>query len=196
VERAVKKYLKKQTPKRLHKLRIKCRKKISLLQKDALTDKGCEEILKLSSRLRDTDVLIKICKSEKIKKLLKKKRKKLNKKFIKKLKKIKFKTTPVQNSETLDLLECKKLLKKSFIPLSDKELHNIRLKIKICRYTNKKYEKVFKKIQDMLGKAHDYYKCQKLAKKYNKNMLIPYFKKREYVVRAEKAREEALGVIG
>ncbi|ACM92175.1 hypothetical protein NAMH_1042 [Nautilia profundicola AmH] len=195
MERLIKKYIKKQNAKTLHDLRIECRRKISLLQKDGFSDEGCEKILNASSKLRDTDVLLKICKNKKIKKFLKKRRKKLNKKFLKFLKQIEFKKIPAKEKIKIDLISCKKLLEKTFLNKNDKELHRLRLKIKACRYTNKDYEKEFKKIQDALGKAHDYYKCEKLCKKMNKDFLYAYVKKRKYILKAEKARKEILSIL-
>ncbi|AZV46711.1 hypothetical protein C3L23_05320 [Nautilia sp. PV-1] len=195
MERIIKKYIKKQNEKNLHNLRIECRKKLSFLLKDGLSDEGCEKILKKSSKLRDTDVMLKICKSKKIFKILKKRRKKLNKKFLKVLKTVKFNEIKAEKPVKTDLDTCKEILKKSFLIKNDKQLHKLRLKIKACRYTNKKYEKEFKKIQDMLGKAHDYYKCEKICKKMNKNFLYAYIKKRKFIIKAEKARKEILSIL-
>jgi CHAD domain-containing protein len=196
MEKLMKKYFKKQDEETLHNLRIECRKKLSFLQKEGLSDVGCEKILKNSSKLRDTDVMLKICKKKKIKKFLKKRRKKLNEKFLKILKNIKLKQMPAAEKTTNDLLsECKELLTNSFLNMSDKELHILRLKIKACRYTNPKYEKEFKKIQDFLGKAHDYYKCEKLLKKFKFSTIKAYLKKQKNIKKAEKARKKILTVL-
>jgi len=195
MEKLIKKYLKKQDAKTLHSLRIECRKNLSFLQKEGLSDKGCEIILNKSSKLRDTDVMLKICKKKKIKKILKKRRKKLNKKFVKILKKIKFKKIPAKEKIKIDLDSCRSFLKETFLNKSDKELHKLRLKVKACRYTNKNYEKEFKKIQDALGKAHDFYKCEKLLKKFELDFLKAYIKKRKYIEKAEKARKEVLSIL-
>ncbi|GAB6073683.1 CHAD domain-containing protein [Nautilia lithotrophica] len=195
MEKLIKKYLKKQDAKTLHSLRIECRRMLSFLQKEGHSNKGFETILSASSKLRDTDVMLKICKNRKIRKFLKKRRKKLNKKFIKILKKIEFKKTTAKEKVKIDLFSCKKLLKETFLNKNDKELHRLRLKIKACRYTNKDYEKEFKKIQDALGKAHDYYKCEKLLKKFNISPLKAYLKKQKYIKKAEKARKEILSIL-
>ena len=195
MEKLIKKYLKKQDAKTLHSLRIECRKKLSFLQKEGLSNTGYEAILNVSSKLRDTDVMLKICKNKKIKKFLKKRRKKLNKKFLKTLKTIEFKQIPAKEKVKIDLKSCKTFLNNTFLGKSDKELHKLRLKIKACRYTNKDYEKDFKKIQDALGKAHDYYKCEKLLKKFSLDILDAYVKKREFILKAEKAREEVLFIL-
>ncbi|WP_456480515.1 CHAD domain-containing protein [Nautilia sp.] len=195
MEKLIKKYIKKQDAKTLHSLRIECRRKLSFLQKEGLSDKGCETVLSSSSKLRDTDVMLKICKNRKIKNFLKKRRKKLNKKFIKTLKKIEFKEIPAKEKGKINLFSCKKLLKETFLNKNDKELHRLRLKIKACRYTNKDYEKEFKKIQDALGKAHDYYKCEKLLKKFEFSPLSAYIKKQKQIKKAEKARKEILTVL-
>jgi len=195
MEKLIKKYLKKQDPKTLHNLRIECRKKLSFLQKEGLSDEGCEIILKESSKLRDTDVMLKICDKKKIKKFLKKRRKKLNKKFLNTLKNIKFKQISSKAKIKIDLCVCKDLLSDTFINKSDKILHDLRLKIKACRYTNPEYEKDFKKIQDALGKAHDYYKCEKLLIKFNFSPLQAYLKKQKFIKKAEKARKEILSIL-
>ena len=194
MEKLIKKYLKKQDEKTLHDLRVECRRKLSFLQKEGLSDIGYETILKNSSKLRDTDVMLDICKNKKIRKHLKKRRKKLNKKFIKSLKQLEFKKIPAKKIK-IDLNSCKELLENTFLNKNDKELHNIRLKIKACRYTNPRYEKEFKKIQDALGRAHDYYKCEKLLKKFNYSPLKAYVKKQKYIKKAEKAREEILSIL-
>jgi len=195
MEKLIKKYIKKHDPKTLHNLRIECRKKLSFLQKEGLSDEGCEEILKNSSNLRDTDVMLKICKKKKIKKFLKKRRKKLNEKFLKTLKKIKFKQIPAKEKIKIDLCVCKELLSDTFLNKSDKKLHDLRLKIKACRYTNPEYENEFKKIQKVLGKAHDYYKCEKLLKKFNFSSVNAYLEKQKYIKKAEKARKKIFTIL-
>ena len=196
MEKLIKKYIKTSSPKILHKLRIECRRNLSILQTKGLVDTGYQAILKASSKLRDIDVMLKICKDKEIRKILKKKRKKINKKFIKILKNIEFKQIPLEEKNiNLSLKGCKELLKESFLEKDDKELHKIRLKIKACRYTNKEYEKEFKKLQDALGKAHDYYKCYKLLLKYKKDVLNAYLKKKKFVKKAEEIRKELLSIL-
>jgi len=192
----IKNYIKNLGAKNLHNLRIECRKKLSYLSIEGLSDTGCEEILKSSSKLRDTDVMLKICKNKKIRKLLKKKRKKLNRKFIKVLKNIKFNTITKEKTDFKNVKKSFEILKDSFLNKTDKELHKIRLIIKGFRYTNPEYEKEFKKIQDALGKAHDYYKCEKLLKKHSLDFLKAYVKKIKYIKKAEKARKKVLKIIG
>jgi len=191
----IKKYLEKQDAKTLHNLRIKCRRKLSQLQKNELSNTGYEKILNESSKLRDTDVMLKICKNKKIKNILQKRRKKLNKKFIKTLKDVKFKIIPAVEKTKPTLKTGREILKESFLNKTDKELHKLRLKIKALRYTHKNFEKEFKKIQDALGKAHDYYKCEKLLQKFNIDFLDKYIKKRKYILKAEKAREKILSIL-
>ncbi|NPA87505.1 MAG: CHAD domain-containing protein [Epsilonproteobacteria bacterium] len=188
----IKKYIKKQDAKTLHKLRISCRKKLAALQKKGLGEKGREQILKNSSKLRDTDVLLKICEDKKILKFLKRRRKKLNKTFLKTLKRIKFEKYRLKHHNVIDKQSCKNVMSELFLAKSDKELHKLRIRIKNCRYAYKKYEKEFKKIQKLLGKAHDYYKCEKLSKKFSSEVLKPYIKKRKFILKAEKARQKAL----
>jgi len=193
MEKLVKKYIKTSSPKILHKLRIECRKNLSILQTKGLINTGYQTILKTSSKLRDIDVMLKICKDKEIRKILKKKRKKMNKKVIKTFKNIEFKQIQLEEEKiNLDLKGCKELLKVSFLQKDDKELHKIRLKIKACRYTNKEYEKEFKKLQDALGKAHDYYKCSKLLLKYKKDLLNADLKKKKFIEKAEEIRKELL----
>ena len=197
MEKLIKKYIKTSSPKILHKLRIECRRSLSILQTKGLIDTGYQAILKASSKLRDIDVMLKICKDKEIRKILKKKRKKMNKKFIKVLKNIEFNQIPLEEKKKKDinLKSCKELLKESFLQKDDKELHKIRLKIKACRYTNKEYEKEFKKLQDALGKAHDYYKCYKLLLKHKKDVLNAYLKKKKFIKKAEEIRKELLSTL-
>ena len=192
----IKKYLKNNTAKNLHNLRIECRRKLSYLSIEGLSNTGCEEILKKSSKLRDTDVMLKICKNKKIRKILKKKRKKLNKKFLKVLKNIEFKTVIKEKTDFKNVKKSSEILKESFLNKTDKDLHKIRLIIKGFRYTNPEYEEEFKKIQDALGKAHDYYKYEKLLKKHSLDFLKAFAKKITYIKKAEKARKKLLKVIG
>ena len=187
----LKKYIKKDDADILHDLRVQARKKISLLSLENKTDKGLENILKKSSKLRDTDVLKCICKKKKIIKYLQKKHKKLRKKFLKFLKN--FKNEIVEKKfekQALSLEKCKNLLMDSFLGQNDKTLHKIRIEVKKCRYTNPSLEKYLKKIQDNLGLMHDYYKCEKLMKKFGYNPTKIILKKLKYLNKAEKARKE------
>ena len=191
MKKLIKKYIKKDDKKLLHKLRIKTRKKLSKLALEGKSDIGLNELLKKSSKLRDTDVALKICKNKKIKKYLKKRHKKLRIEFIKFLKH--FKSKIIDNIlENISIENCKKLLSQTFLDKDDKTLHKIRIEVKKCRYTNENYEKELKKIQDYLGKAHDYYKCEKLIKKFNLNTKKVIKKKQKYIKKAEKARKEFL----
>jgi CHAD domain-containing protein len=70
---------------------------------------------------------------------------------------------------------------------SDEEIHKIRIVIKKCRYA---YGMDLKKIQDYLGKAHDYYNCEKLMLKFGKNPKKAIKKKMKYIKKAEKARKK------
>jgi len=198
MEKLIKKYLKKDDPDILHDLRVKARKKLSLLAVENKTDLSLEKLLKKSSKLRDTDVLIKICKKRKIKKFLQEKHNKLRKKFLEFL--INFSNTsiPIQKQKennSVNIEKCKKILNESFIEKNDKELHSIRLEVKKCRYTNPSYEKYLKKIQDYLGLAHDFYKCEKLMKKFGYNPLKIILKKYKYINKAEKARKKFLKIL-
>jgi CHAD domain-containing protein len=186
MEKLIKKYIKKDDPKVLHDLRVKARRKLSILEKESKTDLGLKKLLKKSSKLRDTDVLLEICKSKKVKKYLKKKHKKLREKFIEFLKNFESKVVPLDNKRKD--FDCKSLFYTSFIGKDDETLHKIRILVKKCRYTNPQLENKLKKIQDFLGKAHDYYNCEKLLLKFKKNPKKAIKKKLKYIRKAEKIR--------
>ncbi|WP_024791643.1 hypothetical protein [Lebetimonas sp. JS032] len=57
IKKLIDKYKKSDSAKILHKLRVEARKALSKLQKEGKTDTGLENLLKNSSKLRDTDVL-------------------------------------------------------------------------------------------------------------------------------------------
>ena len=196
MKKLIKKYIKKDDKKLLHKLRISSRKKLSKLSLEKKSDLGLELLLKKSSSLRDTDVGLKICKNQKIKKYLKKKHKKLRKEFIFLLKSFKNEVVnKVSNEDILNISKCKNILQKSFLDRKENELHKIRLEIKKCRYTNSKYEKYLKKIQDSLGMVHDYYKCEKLMAKFGFDVKNIIKKKLKFIKKAEKARKTFLKAI-
>jgi CHAD domain-containing protein len=183
MEELIKKYLKKDDPDVLHDLRVEARKRLANLEKENKTDLGLKRLLKLSSKLRDTDVLYEICKSKKVKKYLKKRHEKLRKKFIEFLKN--FKNEIVNYNAEIKEEECFRVLNTSFLNKTDKELHNIRIIIKKCRYA---YNMPLKRIQDYLGKAHDYYNCEKLLLKFGKNPKKAVKKKKKFIKKAEKER--------
>ena len=196
MEKLIKKYIKKDSKKLLHKLRITARKRLSLLALEEKSDLGLVELLKNSSKLRDTDVGLKICKNKATQKYLQKKHKKLRKKFIGFLKSFKNEVvSKVLDENKPDIENCKNLLKETFLNKNDKKLHKIRIEVKKCRYTNAKYEKYLKKIQDNLGKAHDYYKCEKLMTQFGLEVKKIIKKKLKFVKKAEKARKEFLKII-
>jgi len=189
----IKSYVKVDREKTLHDLRVLCRRKLSILEKYGYVDVGLKGILKNSSKLRDTDVLMKICKSKKIKKYLKEKHKKLRKKFIKYLKtEFKRKIVPITKKDKQEFIDCKRVLSTSFTDKDDKTLHKIRILIKKCRYTNPQLEKELKKIQDYLGLAHDYYNCERLRLKFNLDTKKTISKKKKYIKLAEKERKKLL----
>jgi len=194
MERLINEYLKTNDPEVLHKLRIEARRLLSLLETEGKTDIGLKELLKKSSKVRDIDVLLKICKKKKVKKYLIKKREKLNKKLILFLKNFYSKIIEIQKKE-ISLNNCIKVICTSFLNKNDKKLHKIRLKIKKCRYTQKQYEKEFKKIQDILGKIHDYYNCYKLMKKLGFKAKKIKKKKKKLIKKAEKIRLEVLKAV-
>ncbi|GAX88235.1 conserved hypothetical protein [Lebetimonas natsushimae] len=189
MEKLIEKYKKKEKPEILHKLRVNARKELSKLQKEGKTDIGLENLLKNSSKLRDSDVLMNICESKKIKKFLKKRHKKLRKKFLKFLDGFKSEIINIEPEKKVDIQNCLKILSDSFLDKDDKTLHKIRIEVKKCRYTHPEYEDVLKLIQDNLGKAHDYYNCEKLRKKFNKNSDKVIKKKKKFIKKAEKVRK-------
>ncbi|WP_024791644.1 CHAD domain-containing protein [Lebetimonas sp. JS032] len=95
--------------------------------------------------------------------------------------------TEPENKVSLE--KCLQILNETFLDKDDKTLHKIRIEIKKCRYTHPEYEDVLKLIQDNLGKAHDYYNCEKLRKKFNKDTGKVVKKKNKYIKKAEKVRE-------
>jgi len=193
MEKLIQKFIKKQDRKTLHKLRIKARRELSVLENRGKTDLGLVNLLKNSSKLRDTDVLLKICKNKKIKKLLKKRRKKLLKKFLNFLKNFKREIIPYEKEEIkVDIKKCKEVLTESFLNKDDKTLHKIRIFVKRCRYNFPEYEKELKKIQNALGLAHDYYKCEKLLRKFGLDYKKALNKKIKFVKKAEKKRIKTL----
>jgi CHAD domain-containing protein len=189
MEELIEKYKKKDSAKILHKLRIAARKELSKLQKEGKTDTGLENLLKYSSKLRDSDVLMDICKSGKIKKFLKKRHKKLRKKFLEFLDNFKRKTVDIKPENEITFQNCLKILSETFLDKDDKTLHKIRIEVKKCRYTHPEFEDILKLIQDNLGKAHDYYNCEKLRKKFNKDTEKVVKKKNKYIKKAEKVRK-------
>jgi len=189
MKKLIKKFFKKQDRKILHKLRIQARKELSILENRGKTDLGLVNLLINSSKLRDTDVLIKICKNRKIKKYLKKRRKKLLKKFLNFLKYFKREIILYEKEDIkVDLKKCKEILNESFINKDDKILHKIRIFVKRCRYNFAEYEKILKKIQDDLGLAHDYYKCEKLLRKFGLDYKKTLNKKIKFIEKAEAKR--------
>ncbi|MEO1923985.1 MAG: CHAD domain-containing protein [Nautiliaceae bacterium] len=185
MEKLIRKYLKKDDPEVLHDLRVWARRQLSILEKEGKTDKGLKKLLKKSSNLRDTDVLSEICKNKKVKKYLRKKHKKLRKKLLKFLKKFKRNIVLLERKKEFN---CEEIFNTSFIGKDDKTLHKLRIIVKKCRYTNPELEEKLKKIQDYLGKAHDYYNCERLLIKFGKNPEKAIKKKMKYIRKAEKVR--------
>ncbi|WP_456471087.1 CHAD domain-containing protein [Caminibacter sp.] len=185
MEKLIRRYIKKDDPEVLHDLRVWARKELSVLEKEGKTDLELKRLLKKSSKLRDTDVLLEICKDKKIRKYLKKKHKKLRKKFLEFLKKFKRNVVLLENKKEFN---CEEIFNTSFIGKDDKTLHKLRIVVKKCRYTNPWLEEKLKKIQDYLGKAHDYYNCETLLIKFGKNPKKAIKKKMKYIRKAEKVR--------
>lgn len=193
IDLLINEYLKKQKPKILHDLRVEARRILSNLERNGKIDLGLKLLLKKSSKLRDADVMIKICKNKEIKKYLKKKRKKLRKKFVEFLKN--FKSEIIELEYIKEFIDCKKVLSETFLNKDDKTLHKIRIKIKKCRYTNLQFEREFKAIQDYLGKVHDFYNCEKLLIKFDKNPKNAIKNKKKFIKKAEKERIKLLNLI-
>ena len=185
----IEKYKNKDSAKILHKIRVNARKKLSILEKEGKIDLGLKKLLKYSSKLRDSDVLLKICKGKKIKKYLKQKHFKQRKKFLEFLNIFKNEIKPIQQKKEISIKSCLDLLSNTFLDKDDKALHKIRIEIKKCRYTHPQYEDILKKIQNNLGKAHDFYNCEKLRKKFKKDTTKIVKKKNKYIKKAEKVRE-------
>ena len=129
IEKLISQYLKKGNESTLHNLRKRCREYISFLEKEGKYDENCLKLMKLSSKVRTLDVLIKIC--PKYKKILMKKRESKNKRLILFLREFSFNLKTISKQVSLN---CKNLINKSFFKFSDKELHKLRLEIKKCRY--------------------------------------------------------------
>ena len=184
MEELISKYIKKDDPDVLHDLRVEARRKLAKLEKEGLVDKGLKKLLKKSSKLRDIDVMLDICKKKKIRKYLKKKKEKLRKKFLEFLKNLKHETVKLDKKK-INKEVCERVLRESFLAKNDEELHKIRVIIKKCRYA---YDMPLKKIQDYLRKAHDYYNCEKLMEKFGKNSQKIIKKKIKYIKKAEKER--------
>jgi len=166
MKKLIKIYLKTKNPDILHDIRVQARKKLAKLSQKNKIDLYLQNLLKISSQVRDIDVLKEVCKSKYIQKYLEKIKKKEIKYLLKYLKN--FQTNIVDfQTKKISLKECKKICNIEFLKQNDKQLHKIRVQIKKCRYALK-LEK-FKILQTTLGEIHDLYNCIKLKKQFKLN---------------------------
>ena len=184
MEKLIKKYIKKDDKDLLHDIRVYARKELAKLEAEGKIDKGLKKLLKKSSPIRDIDVLLDICKDKEVEKYLKKKKRKLREKLVKFLKDLKREVFPLHKKK-IDKNRCFEVLRESFLGKNDEELHKIRVVVKKCRYA---YNMDLKKIQDFLGKAHDFYNCEKLLEKFGKKRKKVQKKKLKFIKKAEKER--------
>ena len=173
MKKLIKIYLKTKNPDTLHDIRVLARKTLANLAQQNKTDLYLKNLLKISSKVRDIDVLKDICKSKKLKKYLKKVQKKELKPLIKHLKNYK-KQIIFLKTKKISQNKCKKICKINLLKQNDKKLHKIRIKIKKCRYALN-LEKL-KILQTTLGDIHDLYNCIKLKKQFN----LKYKKEKKY----------------
>jgi len=184
IKKLIKLYFKHRDSEELHKLRVEARRELAKLEKVGKVDENLKKILKLSSAVRDADVLLEKCSNKKVQNYLIKKRKKAEKKLLKFLHQFNPDRREIKETEkNFSYKECQEACKKKFLQLSDKELHKTRIVIKKCRYS---FDEKFKPIQIYLGEAHDYYNCIKLKKKFNLNYKKESKKKRKFVKKAYK----------
>ena len=187
MEKLIKKYLETKNPDTLHKMRVLARKTLSKLAIENKTDLYLKKLMKLSSKIRDSDVMLEKCKHKKIKNyLLKIKRKKL-KRFLKFLKDYHSEIVEIKKNK-ISLKKCKKICKKNFLKLNNKKLHKIRIEIKKCRYSLKMNE--LKLLQTMLGEVHDLENCIKLMKKFHFNIQQIEKLKLKYIKKANKEKNK------
>lgn len=191
MKKLIKKYLKNNSAELLHDIRVLARRELAKLQERGVIDLGLKELLNKSSKLRDVDVMLEICNNKKIEKRLKEERKKRLKKFLKFLRGFKSRVVGFEKIRC-DKKEFFNTLSESFLGKDDKTLHKIRLLVKRCRYTNRELEDKLKILQTYLGKAHDYYNCEKLLKKHNLNTKKAVKKKKKYIEKAEKVRKNLI----
>jgi len=179
----IKLYIKTKHPDILHQLRVEARKELAKLISKNRIDISLKKLLKLSSKVRDADVLIEMCNSKKIKKYLQHQKKRDLKKLLKFLEKFNSQIIPYSQK-----IECEKICKYNLLKKNDKKLHKIRILIKKCRYSQNKEE--LKPLQTLLGKVHDYYNCIKLLKKFNLNYKKEKKIKQKYLKKAYKEHKK------
>jgi CHAD domain-containing protein len=158
----IKKYLQTQDSELLHKIRVLARKQLSKLQQKKKTDISLKQLLKLSSKIRDADVLIQKCKNNKIKTYLIKQKNEEIVEFLKFLNS--FSPKIRYSNKSISIKKCKQICSKNFLKMDDRELHKIRILVKKCRYSLN--DERLKLLQTYLGEAHDYYNCIQLKKRF------------------------------
>jgi len=173
MKKLIKIYLKTKNPDILHDIRVLARKTLANLAQQNKSDLYLKNLLKISSKVRDIDVLKEICKSKKLKKYLKKLQKKELKPLIQHLKNYK-KEIVILKTKKISHNKCKKICKIDLSKQNDKKLHKIRIQIKKCRYALNLEE--LKVLQTTLGDIHDLYNCIKLKKQLN----LKYKKEKKY----------------
>ena len=165
IKKLIKQYLKKREAEILHDIRVLARRKLAKLEQKNKTDLYLKQLMKLSSKTRDIDVLNEKCSNKKVVNYLEKIRKKEQKNLFKFLKSYKSQIVHKKMDKTVSKNSCLKVCKINLLKLNDKELHKIRILIKKCRYSFNLEN--LKQIQTDLGEAHDYYNCIKLKKRFN-----------------------------
>lgn len=173
------------TPKAIHKIRIKSREIISLLESQQLYSPSIKKIIKTSNKLRDLDVLIneyfvnlpkgyyKLVNLEKIKENVIELRNKEYKKFLAYLKEF---TSFEIGFVHKEISKIDKANKYNFLPYEKKELHQYRIFIKRLLYIEKSKEqkdkykiKLLTQIKNNLGIINDNRNAMKVIKKLAQN---------------------------
>ena len=187
MKKLIKIYLKTKNPETLHDIRVQARATLANLAQQNKTDLYLKKLLKISSKVRDIDVLKKICNSKKIIKYLTKVQKKEMKNLITYLNNYKSKIV-YQKTKKISHKKCKKICKKNFLNKNDKQLHKIRIQIKKCRYALK-LEKL-KTLQTILGDIHDLYNCIKIKKEFHLSYKKEKKLKKRLILYANKKRKK------
>ena len=99
IQKLIQKYLKKQKAEVLHDIRVLARKKLAKLEQKNKTDLYLKQLMKLSSKVRDIDVMNEKCLNRKLFNYLKKIRKKEQKNLLKFLKAYKVKTVNIKKEK-------------------------------------------------------------------------------------------------
>lgn len=187
MEELIQEYLKTKNPDTLHDIRVLARKTLANLALESKTDLFLKKLMRLSSIIRDSDVMMQICRYKKIKNYLLKQKKENLKEFIRFLQNYHPKIVESKTKKTT-IKKCQKICKYNFLKSDDRKLHKIRIKVKKCRYSLNIKE--LKTLQTLLGEAHDYYNCIKLLKKFGFNTKKAKKIKLSFVKKANKEKEK------